>query len=142
MARYQVGPAQVRAFRELTELLAKERIPTIMVWMPEGPLMRSFYVPEPLQTLRREFERVSKEHGFPLVNARSWLEEDCFWDSVHMTAEGGTGIYEATAGRDDCAVAESEVGGIEDSRKIKGPRTAPAGERRAARTGSRCRTTT
>ena len=94
MAGYQVGPSQVRAFHELADLLAKEGIPTIMVWMPEGPLMRSFYPPEAMQALRGEFEQVSNARGFPLVTAREWLDEDAFWDSVHMTAAGGMAFTE------------------------------------------------
>jgi hypothetical protein len=94
IAQYQVGQSQRRALRELSGLLEKERIPTILVWMPEGPLMRSFYSSEAAQSLQSEFERASKEHGFPLVNARGWLEEDAFWDSVHMTEAGGSAFTE------------------------------------------------
>jgi hypothetical protein len=94
MARYKVGPAQVRAMRELGELLVRERIPTLLVWMPEGPLMRSFYSSEAAQSLQSAFERVSEEHGFPLVKARDWLKEDAFWDSVHMTEVGGSAFTE------------------------------------------------
>jgi hypothetical protein len=90
MARYKVGPSPVRAMQELGKLLVSERIPTLLVWMPEGPLMRSFYSLEAAQSLRSAFERLSHEHGFPLVNARAWLEEDAFWDSVHMTEAGGS----------------------------------------------------
>jgi len=94
MARYKVGPAQMRAMRELGELLVRERIPTLLVWMPEGPLMRSFYSPEAAQRLQSAFERACEEHGFPLVNARAWLKEDAFWDSVHMTEAGGSAFTE------------------------------------------------
>lgn len=89
MARFKPGQRQARALRELTDLLTQEGIPTLMVWMPEGPLMRSFYPAERIKDLRDDFELVSRAHGFPMVDARAWLDESMFCDSVHMIDQGG-----------------------------------------------------
>jgi hypothetical protein len=89
LARYQVGRWRVRALQELTDLLAHERIPALLVVMPEGPLMRSFYPRESLAPLLREFDQVSQKRGFPLVQARAWLGEEKFHDSLHLTEVGG-----------------------------------------------------
>ena len=88
MAVYQVGQPPVKALREVTGLLAQERIPTTMVLMPEGPVLRSCYRPGSLTPLMAEFTTLSRVHGFPLIQAREWFEEEKFIDSYHLTHEG------------------------------------------------------
>ena len=88
LGAYKVDDAPLKALRELTDLLAKEGIATLMVVMPEGPLMRSLYAPEAHAALLAEFSRISRKHRFPLIQARAWLGEDQFRDSYHLHEEG------------------------------------------------------
>ena len=94
LAEFKVGPAPVRALRELTELLMQERIPAVLVSMPQGPLMRSLHAPGLLEPLEREFASLSRKSGFPLVDARTWLGEEKFRDSFHLTGEGAEAFTE------------------------------------------------
>jgi hypothetical protein len=87
-ANYKIDPVPLQALRELTDLLAKERIAALLVMMPEGPLLRSLYGPGVLTPLMGEFEALSRKHGFPLIQARDWLEEGKFVDSYHLNDEG------------------------------------------------------
>lgn len=85
---YQVGEPPVKALRELIDLLKSEKIPTILVLMPEGPLMHSSQVPERLAPLLAEFRAISESSGFPLIDARTWCGEEHFSDSAHLYADG------------------------------------------------------
>jgi hypothetical protein len=94
MRDYEVGRPPLRALREVTDLLAQARIPTVMVVMPEGPLLRSCYGPGSLKPLMDEFANLSRAQGFPIVQAREWIEEEKFTDSFHLTHEGATELTE------------------------------------------------
>lgn len=93
-ASHRLGENPVKALRELTDLLARERIVTMLVVMPEGPLMRSLYSPEMADPALKEFTAVSQKHGFQLVDARDWFDEVKFRDSYHLTREGATAFTE------------------------------------------------
>jgi hypothetical protein len=85
LERFKVGGPPVQVLRELADLLASEQIPTVMVVMPEGPLMRSLYAPGSLDPLMNEFAEISRKYGFPLIPARCWFGEEQFTDSYHLT---------------------------------------------------------
>ena len=87
-ANYKIDPVPLQTLRELTDLLAKERIAAALVMMPEGPLLRSLYGPDVLTPLIVEFTAMSRKYGFPLIQACDWLEEEKFTDSYHLNAEG------------------------------------------------------
>ena len=88
LAQYKVAEKQIRTLRDVAALLAKERIPTIMVWMPEGPALRAMYARGAIEALRAEFSALSRQHGFSLIEARAWLGEEMLVDSYHLH-EGG-----------------------------------------------------
>src|SRR5262249_3328224 len=80
------------ALRELSALLAKERIATTLVEMPEGPLLRSLYRPEGLAEIRSEFRSIADEHGFQRIDAREALGEEMFTDSYHLAEQGAEAL--------------------------------------------------
>lgn len=88
LGNYAVGEPPLRALRELTDLLDKEHIPTAMVVMPEGPLLRSLYNLKGLACILNEFSSLARLHGFPLIDARSDLDETHFSDSFHLASTG------------------------------------------------------
>ena len=90
VARHAVGEVPMQALRELTDLLAKERIATVLVLMPEGPLMRSLIPDETTQPIVDEFAALASKYHFPLVKARDWFDEDQFRDSYHLTEHGAS----------------------------------------------------
>jgi hypothetical protein len=94
LAKFEVGGPPVHVLRELAGLLAEEQIPTVLVVMPEGPLMRSLYASGSLDSLMNEFAEVGGKHGFPLIQARSWFGEDKFIDSYHLTDQAARDFTE------------------------------------------------
>jgi hypothetical protein len=94
LAKFKLGQPPVQALRELTDVLAREQIPAVMVAMPEGPVMRSLYGPGSLDALMREFAEISRDWGFPLIDARTWFGEDEFTDSYHLTGQAAQAFTE------------------------------------------------
>jgi hypothetical protein len=94
LCNYRIGQAHLQTLRELTELLERERIPTVMVLMPEGPAFRAIYADGAVTPLKQEFEAISRQHGFAFVSAREWFADEKFVDSYHLTHEGATELTE------------------------------------------------
>jgi hypothetical protein len=86
--KFKIDPDSLKALKEITELLDRERIACVMVLPPAGPLLRSLYPPEPVAQLLNDFKSLSEQHGFPLVDAAEWCDEDEFTDSHHMNDRG------------------------------------------------------
>jgi hypothetical protein len=94
LANYQIDAGSVAALRELTELLAREKIPAVLVMMPMGPLLRSLEAPERTAPLTAEFQSLSQRYGFTLIDARDWCGEDRFIDSYHLHRGGAAEFTE------------------------------------------------
>lgn len=88
LAKFEMDTGSLRVLAEVTELMARERIPCIMVSVPAGPLVRSLYPPRPLAQLLDAFQAQSQQYGFTLVDAREWCTEDEFLDSYHLNDVG------------------------------------------------------
>ena len=93
-ARHKIDEIPLNALRELTDLLAKERIKAALVVMPEGPMMRALYRQELAEPVTEVFATMSRKHGFPLIYAREWLDEEHFRDSYHLHKTGAKAFTE------------------------------------------------
>jgi hypothetical protein len=97
LAAYRADEAPLQALREVTDLLAQERIATVVVLMPAGPLMRSFAPPEGMAPVLAELDALSKKPGFHVVNAHEWYDESMFVDSYHLHQDGAQVFTERLA---------------------------------------------
>jgi hypothetical protein len=84
LQKFETDAAPRQGLRELAEVLAKERIRTVMVVMPEGPFLRSLYAPNAAAPMREEFRSLCRHHGFTLIDAHDWYDESRFVDSYHL----------------------------------------------------------
>jgi hypothetical protein len=80
------GPA--RAQGDLLARCRHERIDTAMVLMPEGSAFRSWYTPSMRSGIDAFLKNLSQEHKVPLIDARTWIADDGFWDGHHLLAAG------------------------------------------------------
>ena len=85
-ARLAEGPA--RAVRDLIGVCRQERLPYAVLLMPEGSGYRDLHPP----TFRAEVDQflagLQAEDPFELIDARTWVADDGFWDAHHLHAEG------------------------------------------------------
>jgi hypothetical protein len=99
LAEYAAGEPPLRALSELLDLLQKERVPALLLLMPEGPVLRSLYAPGSDAALIDRVAELGRRHHFPFVRAREWLGEDLFVDSHHATQEGAR-VFTERLGRE------------------------------------------
>ena len=85
---YRIAPAADRATREFLTLCRNERIPVVLYLMPESSEFRSWYPPEALRTLDEYLAGLRSEYGLPLIDARTWLPDEVFWDGHHVIKRG------------------------------------------------------
>ena len=83
-----------KASGELSALLAKERIATVLLVMPEGPLVRSIYPPGATEAVMARLQGLSRDHGLTLIQAREWFGEGEFLDSYHLHEDGARAFTE------------------------------------------------
>jgi hypothetical protein len=86
-------PPSEDTYRQVEQLLGlcqDNRIPVVVVFMPEGPLFRSWYTPA-AETAVAAFEDRLRQRGVFLIDARPWFAEELFIDSHHLVAAGSVG---------------------------------------------------
>jgi hypothetical protein len=88
LANYKLDPVAVTILDEMSTLLVKERIATVLVRMPEGPLMRSYYAAAAKPQLQGAFAALAKAHHALLIDANDWLGDEHFRDSYHLHRDG------------------------------------------------------
>jgi hypothetical protein len=85
------GP-HVEAFEELLRECERDGVRVIVVAPPEGSEFRSWYPPGVQQKLADFEERLRREFGVPVIDAREWLPDAAFADSHHVL-RGWAGPY-------------------------------------------------
>jgi hypothetical protein len=94
MSRLTTDGQGMRALRELLTLADREGIATAMVLMPEGPVLRSCYLPAPWKRVYASLEALGRQFNSPIINARDWVAEEDFKDSHHLLPSGATAFTE------------------------------------------------
>jgi hypothetical protein len=88
LLRFRVEPTPDRALREFVALCRREGIRATVVILPEGQPFRRLYPPEALRKVRAYLDRVARECGVAVVDARGWVGDDGFMDGHHLLPEG------------------------------------------------------
>jgi hypothetical protein len=87
-AHFQLDPNKDRAFRD-TILRAQARgVRVSLIVMPESSEFRSWYPPVVEKAAQEHLTRLKDELGLPLIDARTWMEDDFFSDGFHLTRIG------------------------------------------------------
>src|SRR5439155_26027040 len=86
-----------RPLRELLTLCRQQQIPAMLLLLPEGPEFQSWYAPPARAEIDAYVDRLSRDYGYPLVDARSWLSETAFFDSHHLHPDGATAFTQRFA---------------------------------------------
>jgi hypothetical protein len=91
---FRLGGLPCQGLRELLTVCRSERIPTVLVLMPEGPEFHRMYPAHAWEQIQTYLEEVRREEDVPVINAREWLGEEEFWDSHHMMTHGAARFTE------------------------------------------------
>src|SRR5439155_20741574 len=60
----------------------------VFLLMPESREFQSWYPPEARKEIDAFLMHLSREYDLPIVDARSWVGEEAFFDSHHLTFVG------------------------------------------------------
>jgi hypothetical protein len=88
LRRFRLSAAPDRALREILRVCRREGIAPVLVLMPEGTEFQSWYPADVRSAVESYLTGLSREHGVPLVDARSWVADVCFADSHHLLVRG------------------------------------------------------
>jgi hypothetical protein len=88
VSRLHAGGLSCRTLCDLLQLCRNEKIGAALVLMPEGPTFRSWYSPASWEEFQSFLSDLHEEYGTPVINAREWVEEEGFFDSHHLLADG------------------------------------------------------
>jgi hypothetical protein len=92
---FRVTEGPDRALHELLDLCRAERIPTMLMLMPEGTEFRTyFYPPEAQVAINRYIADVSQAYETPVIDARTWVADEGFIDSHHLVPDGAARFTE------------------------------------------------
>jgi hypothetical protein len=94
LADFHLGGNSAQAVEDLLQLCRQERIATALVLMPEGTKFRSWYPAAAWTQIENYLDELSRRHGVPLINARTWLPDDDFFDSHHALRDGAVAFTE------------------------------------------------
>jgi hypothetical protein len=76
------------ALRKLLRTCRREGIKVAMFYMPEHPALRTWYPPHSIAQYTEYLDRLGKEYGLPIVDARDWVAEPSFVDFCHLLPDG------------------------------------------------------
>jgi hypothetical protein len=83
-----VGGPGYDATHELLRSCREAGVPAALLMMPESPVYRGWYAPATWEQFQAWLEQAGRESGAPVVNAREWIDEDDFADTVHLLPQG------------------------------------------------------
>ncbi len=88
LAKFETRERPDRALRATLDLCHREQIEATVVFLPEGDLFRKCYPPEALTKIDVYLDRLRRDYGVAVIDARDWVAEAAFMDSHHLFPEG------------------------------------------------------
>jgi hypothetical protein len=85
LANFRISAEADHLFREMLEICRKERIEVLgLLLMPEGTDIRNLYSLDVCRAINVYLQGLCREFDIELIDARTWLSDDCFCDGHHM----------------------------------------------------------
>lgn len=85
---FRLAPGPSAALRETIILSRREGIPVVLLVMPEGPSFQALYPADVRDGIAGFLEVLRREEGVLLLDGRTGLTEDDFWDGHHLLPRG------------------------------------------------------
>jgi len=86
--QFRITPAPDRVYHGLLNLCRQERIPVLLLLMPEASQFRAWYGPEATRGIDAYIAGLSREYHIPAVDARTWMPDALFFDGHHLLPVG------------------------------------------------------
>jgi hypothetical protein len=88
LRQFHIGRLSDQLLRRLLDDCRRADTPALLVLMPESPAFRDLYPPDALRTLAAYLDGLTAEYAVPVLDARTWVGEDGFWDGHHLLPAG------------------------------------------------------
>jgi Protein of unknown function (DUF1574) len=85
---FQLSPEQVNLLRQDITACRKQGIKTGLLLMPEGSEFRKLYSAEMSAAINGMLAQMHEQFQVPIVDARDWMDDACFFDMHHLLWEG------------------------------------------------------
>lgn len=85
---YTITPVADRAMRDCIGTAQKLGLAVALLQMPESSEFRAFYSPQMQATVDAYFQSLQTEFAVPLIDGRTWNEDDDLIDGFHLTRDG------------------------------------------------------
>jgi len=82
-----VAPGALQALRDVVNLCRDEHIPVVFFAPAEGSRFRSF-APAVAESQMNAVRGLARELGVPLIDARTWIDDEGFYDGHHANWKG------------------------------------------------------
>jgi hypothetical protein len=90
----QVPASTDRVLRTMLQRCAAARIKVALVIMPESTEFRTWYSPATRRTIDDYLASLTREYDVPLIDASTWMGDDCFADCHHLRPAGAAAFSE------------------------------------------------
>jgi hypothetical protein len=87
------------SIRELLRECREHGIRIALLYMPEHSALRSWYPPRTRALVHGYLSGLCREYGVQVIDARDWLDDDCFQDFSHLHI-GGARTFSARLGKE------------------------------------------
>lgn len=88
VSQFQVRNETDQVFRHCLRLCQQHQAEVMVILMPEGSEMRSWYPPSARGELEEYLHRLEKDYGIRTVDASTWLSDELFYDQHHVLKQG------------------------------------------------------
>jgi hypothetical protein len=90
IGRLRLAEASDRAMRRFLATCRKKGIAVGVVYLPEGKVFRRMYPDAVLAEVGHRLRRLGRQWHVPVIDARTWVSDDSFWESYHLLPWGAT----------------------------------------------------
>jgi hypothetical protein len=88
LRNFRIGVLSDQLLGRLLDDCRRADVPVLLILMPESPAFRAVYPPGAIHQLADYLGRLHREYAVPVLDARTWVGEDGFWDGHHLLPAG------------------------------------------------------
>jgi hypothetical protein len=103
VSAFRLDPRPVRALHDLLALCRRDAVPVVLIVPPEGTPFRALYDPAAFPVIDAFLAGLRREWGTPVIDARTWIADDDFWDGHHLLPSGARAFTDRLAGELEAA---------------------------------------
>ena len=90
---FQADNPGCAALFDLLDQCRRQRLSTLVVFMPEGPIFQSWYSDQSRRESAELMRRIEQDQKHPVIQARDWLPDEAYFTDSHHLLEHGAAEF-------------------------------------------------